>query len=502
MAIGDSIKPNLRTLAKTRIAPLGGYGWLVIGLIGVDVVSREILFRTPLYQDAAFSQPAIRLQGAITGLAVFLALMYVIVRIAKVPGRAVRFPGSAFEFALVLLLPLAVIGFIVGYFEGNQLSYLLGDTYRLGLVPCISFIVVQLTATRAAALRVLVAFAIAGALSSSLVLIGDVRALAACASAYARGEPNLLLLVVILAALGSRVFTTHDWRFYALAAVGGLTLFLSFVSLGRTSWGTSVLVLLLTLLVFRTAALRGLLAVGAFAAVAIGLVLLPLPICARPAEPQATSGPTGSESPAPTERTTHVTAPPLAVQLEQRVGDLVRGNAESSSEAISASSLVVRKVEADEAIRDLARLGPVGFITGRGNGAEFPSSLPIVDPTTRPGQHHQIHVTWVSVLYRNGLLGLSVVLFLVVAALRTAWRALVVSRRQRLDVVASVAIAMWLLASTVALTTVYGLIGDFSWGVVFGLLGAIVRGWGDRTGRLHRASAATSALETLRADRS
>src|SRR5439155_2471477 len=143
-------------------------------------------------------------------------------------------------------------------------------------------------------------------------------------------------------------------------------------------------------------------------------------------------------------------APSIVAQLEQRAADVVSGPPEASGGSVLASSLSVRRVEAEEALVDLQSGGLPAILIGRGNGAEFPSFLPIVDPTTRSGYHHQIHITWISVLYRNGLIGLLIVIGLVVFALRAAWRGAASSlndeHNQRLTFGVP---AIWILASTV-----------------------------------------------------
>jgi O-antigen ligase/polysaccharide polymerase Wzy-like membrane protein len=426
---------------------------ILIGLLLLDAFSREVIFRTPLYLNAAFSQPALRLQGLIVGVAL-LTLSAHVFRLRWLSGR-LRFPILKFELLAVAMLGVAVIGAIVGLFYRNQWSYVVGDSYRLLVVPLAAFLTVELVRDVSAVRSVLIAYVLAAAFGSLLLGFDAARAVASGVSTYGLGVPSLLLLVFLLVTLTMQARTVQQQ--ILVAANTTFVLLLSLVSLVRTSWGLTALAVGFVAIIQPRRALPRVAVVGAMTAVILGAVLL-----ARP----------GSDG--------NVTA--IIDQAGRRLGDALdprlapEQTMPGSSVLMLSSSLDLRRVEVREALTDLATAGPLAFLTGRGSGAEYPSALPIVDPTTKPGFRHQIHMTWVSILYRSGLIGFVLVVALVALVTWTAWNGLARAiRGGSPDKPLWAVIAVWMTVSAVGLTTVYGLIGDLTWGVMIGLLGVLAR---------------------------
>lgn len=429
-----------------RLLEPRGSAWLIIALIVLDSMSREIIFRTPLYKNATLSQPALRLQGAIVGVGIMLLATYA--AIERLRARGNSFPRFAFEWAATGMLGVAVIGAVVGYVNRHQTVYVLGDTYRLLVVPLTCFATVVLVPNLKAALRVLDWLVLTGAVGAVLLAAQSFEAIAHGESTYGKGVPSLFVLVYFLVALSQRNARWCQNFLLAVAVLGVLVLM--FLSLVRTAWLVAVLAIACVTVIFprRLSSVLAQLVLGGAIVFAL-LFLLYRPF------------------------TTKV-APSIRAEVVQRIDDF-RGLDNTGDSDIGSSSADERRIEVQDAIADLSAGGSFAFVVGRGSGAEYPTVLPTVDPTTRPGHRHQIHVTWVSALYRTGLAGLTILVVLVLTAISTAWRGLKVARRHAGALRAQAVLASWITASAVALTSVYGLIGEPIWGIALGLLGVVTR---------------------------
>src|SRR5439155_19547529 len=132
-----------------------------------------------------------------------------------------------------------------------------------------------LVRTKRSARRILIVLALAAGASAALLLVGEIGSLLDCTSVYGQGEPSILLVAVLIGAGASAPSGRRDWRFYAIAIGAGIVLFLSFVSLGRTTWGISALIVLSAFLLYRKGVVLPLLVAGATCLLLIGVLFAP-----------------------------------------------------------------------------------------------------------------------------------------------------------------------------------------------------------------------------------
>jgi hypothetical protein len=421
--------------------------WLIIALIVLDTTSREIIFRTPLYENATLSQPALRLQGAIVGVGIILLAAYAAIRCVRARVRV--FPRFVFEWAAASMIALAATGALVGFANRNETVYVLGDTYKLAVVPLTCFATITLVPDLKAALRVITWVVVTGA-AGALLLAGQYfESIVKGQSTYGKALPSLFVLIYLLVVLGER---RERWqKTLILTTAAGSVLALVFLSLIRTGWIVAAIATGCVTALFPRRLVKILAGLIVAATVFAGLVF----VAARPVETKVASS--------------------LYAEVAQRVSDLRGLDRTEVAGTVGASSAGERRIEVEDSLADLTAAGPVAFIVGRGNGAEYPTVLPVVDPTTEPEHRHQIHVTWISALYRTGIPGLVILVALVAGAIGTAWRGLKIARGDTRAFRGQAILASWITASAVGLTSVYGLIGEPIWGIALGLLGVMTR---------------------------
>ena len=275
----------------------------------------------------------------------------------------------------------------------------------------------------------------------------DAQALLGGDSTYGNGSPSLLLLVFLVLSL-ALVWNSAS-LFRQLGAVSAVlcVLVLSFLSLYRASWLVTAAAILLIAIAFTRQALVAYAKLVGLASV-LALLAVAAPI-------------------------SHDVISEIGAQVDQRFTDLT-GSSGAPQDGMT-SSVEERRIEIQDSLADLYDSRPLAYFIGRGSGAEYPTVLYVPDPTTEPGFRHQIHFTWVSVLYRSGAVGLVIVVALVVLANWAAWRGLSRVGRHGHRRVAWAVVAVWVTTSTIGLSTAYGLVGELVWGVMLGILGVLLR---------------------------
>jgi hypothetical protein len=399
---------------------------------------RTILEQTSLYVDATYSQPALRVEAVVVGTAVFAALAFVVYRqLRSRSWSSLLWVQPALLDRLVLALVLVAIGgAVIGLINGNKWLFVAGDTYRILVVPA-AYFAIRLSAARSDAWRSLLIGAFAVGLGVALVQCVKIpERLANGQFLNGVGAPPLITLAVLLAALA---FATLSRRRLALVcamylAVSSLIL----LSLTRGLWIVAIVMTAAAVVLGRTrGVIRILLPTAAVTAVAAGLIVSSTTIVGQ--------------------------------QLHARLAD-VSGQQRTSSllPAPDGTSVDERRIEANDAIADEQTHGVVAFVIGRGSGAEYATALPRIETTSGDGHRHQIHVTWVSLIYRYGAIGLALVLGIIGVASRLSIRALRGSRGE--ERTAPAALCLWLLGTTLALTNAYGFLGELSWGIFLAVI--------------------------------
>ena len=163
-----------------------------------------------------------------------------------------------------------------------------------------------------------------------------------------------------------------------------------------------------------------------------------------------------------------------------RTADQRSATDERADDAPPVGSFSQRVTEAEDSVGALWSAAPLTLITGRGAGALYRSRLdPDQTQGVPAGQRHHIHITWVSVLYRHGILGLIAVLVVVggvlVAAVRLCRR--VEGPGERL---VAGSLLIWLAVGAMGAFFAYGVLGELKWAVALGLVSAMTRLQGAR----------------------
>ena len=431
---------QLGTTLWLRIGPPA----IIIAVVVFDGGVSELVVSSPLYQNATFSQAALRLQAVFVAAALLCALLLALFD----RGHALPALGrlKPFEVAIVALAPLAAAGALVGLLMHNDLVYLVGDSYRLAIVPFGWLMVVWLVRDRRGIRAVLLSLVLVALLGLLFSLWRVLEAFAGGTTTYGIGVGSAPLLVIV-GLLVLTYKTLSPARTALVTSTVVLALTLNLLSLSRNQMlGALVAIVAFAVLVGR----RGARALGVLAVSAVAAGLLAV-----------------------------VAIPGVATQLDgmvdaaqrrvQAIGQDVGGTSPTEN------SISERGTEARDSFADLQREGVVGVFVGRGTGALFPTGLnPAGAQGVPAGSRHHIHITWASVLYRSGLVGLIVLALLVLGAITEAWRG---ARRARGpdDALMWGTVALWLVVTAVALNFAYGLVGELVWAIMLGLLSSLAR---------------------------
>ena len=404
-------------------------------LILVDGIVPSVLEHTSLYGDATHSQPALRVAAVFVGVASAGALGWVVLR-SGIRWSELRW--TTLDRVVGLLVVLALVGAAVGLARGSKASFLLGDTYRALIVPVV-YLIVRLLATgereRMAVLKVMVAVGV----GLGVVQVAEIaERLRDDAFLSGVGAPPLIVLAWLLAVLATRPLGPRALP--ALIAGMGAFAALNLLSLTRGLWVVTAVMAAVAAVVGGT---RSLTRIGAPALALCGVVFV-----------------LGA-----TETTV------VGRQIHQRV---VENRFPSGTQATLLPPVNVRtsfderETEANDAMREWLDHGAPAVAFGLGSGAEYPTPLPEVEDTSSPGQRHQIHITWISLLVRYGVLGLALAVAVIGLALALSIRAFRESDGERR--VLALTLLLWLVGSSVAVTNAYGFLGDVPWAVVLALV--------------------------------
>lgn len=413
----------------------------VAAILAIDVATREVLQRSALFTDATFSQPALRAQGALTGVAVMLALAYLLLRRRAdvLAALAARDTLSRVVFAMV---PAAVFFALVGFLRGNDLVFVVGDTYKVLVVPAV-FLVTAVCVRGGAGLRkrVLALYVVVAALAAALLAGTFAGAIAEGRSTFGLGAPPTVLLASLVAFLAVAPRRSRRMTLVACAALLVL-LVMALLSLSRGYWIVAAGSLLAgAVLAPRELRVRGVLVLVIMGfAVAGASMVLP--------------------------RDSYV-----VTQVRARVDDLT-GRTTGPPTMVPPKDVVnsvdERRWEVSDALTHQWREGGwPAEIVGMGSGAEYPTALPRIEGTSRAGYRHQLHVTWVTAWFRWGLAGFALLVAAVAAACLAAARGLRGSSGS--DRILWATLVIWFVVSAVGLVNAYGFFGEISWAVMLGL---------------------------------
>jgi hypothetical protein len=404
----------------------------------LDIGVTAIVEQTSLYVNATFAQPALRVQGAAVGIVVFsLAVVVVLVGLSRAYVRDRVIEWTWLDIGMASIVPLAVVGAAIGLVNANKPVFIVGDTYKL-LVVSAAYCVVRVTCRhRHEAEKLFVGIAVLALAVGVLQAVKILSRLAEGAQLNGVGAPPLIGLAGALAA--TALWQTSWRRRWATATALAAMLLLTFLSMTRGLWVVMAVMVLAAVLAAPHAMVRR--AGPPFLLTALlmaTLVAVPTPVSAQLQN-----------------RLSEVTRQGPAVATLMPPADLV-------------SSLDERRWEIQDSLVELSRHGMVAAVFGRGSGAEYPTALDRIEDTSDEGHRHQIHVTWVSVLYRHGILGLLVLVGVLSAAAIGLLRAV---RRAGgfgpdLTGIVLLGLGLWLLGAAIDLTDAYGFFGDVAWGVL------------------------------------
>jgi hypothetical protein len=421
-------------------------------LVFLEAGVRTVLEQTSLYIDATYSQPALRVQGVLLGLAIGGFLIVALIASRK---RERKLEVGLLDFLVGGVLLLALIGAVVGLVLGHKPVFIVGDTYKLLVIPATYFAVRLLAKTQADYEQLFLGVAGVGLGTTLLLMVEIAMRVTSGGQLNGVGAPPLFVLAGALAVVV--VLPLRDPRRLYVSLVVIWVLGLNLLSMSRGVWLVSLAMLLAATMVAPIRVTRGALLPAAI----VGAVVVAL----------ATAFPTA-----------------LSTEFEGRVRDLTGSRTQVVTllpPGYPITSVDERIWEVKDSMSAVAQAGPAGVMLGRGAGAEYETALGAIEGTSSPGQRHQIHVTWVSVLHRHGALGLA----LLVGILGTSVLWLVRDARRSESPVSrltmpSLTLLLWVIGSVIILTDAYGFFGEVSWGVAL----AMTAGYHERA-KAQRASA-------------
>lgn len=421
---------------------LGHAAFAAATLAGLDIGLGAALEKTSLYVNATYSQPALRAQGAAMGFTLLVTLVGAIIW-GLFKGSPIK--ATPLDRLVAGLGGLALLCAAVGAARGNQLVFIAGDTYRILVVVGAYGIVRILACEVEDGTRVVVALGTVAACATALQAVEVVRIILGAGNLNGAGHPPLILLAILLAlvATGSLTHRRMRWCGLAVVAVVGMCA----LSLTRGIWvATAVAVAVAlscragasTIRVARYVLLPGVV-VAVVASIAVGAV-----------------------------------SPGVAAQFSARVDELRGDDGVVTLQPAmdTVSSVDERLWEVRDSVDFLWELGPTAWALGAGLGGEYPTALDRIENTSREGQRHQIHVTWVSVLFRQGVLGLGYLVVLLVSIGVVLVRA-AIRQPDGVEAWVPLALLIWLSAEVLALTNAYGLFGQVAWGICLGAIGTM-----------------------------
>jgi len=445
------------------VVPLVGIAFLICTALTLGVLKTSLFaviiwfFATEsiigsryFHMDWALSQFIVRLQGVVPG-AIFGLMAAYLVLFRRHRWRRGLLPH---ELWLVVFLILGFFSGLIGLIRGNDLVYLLGDTFKYALFPLTYFTVVSASRTiksRIWMFRTLVAIGLAYNIAA--LVMQSFNFLVSSRATLGRGMDFLSWIYVLLVLAHwkvSRHRTTGRW-WYILLAV--LVILAGILSLERRDWLFVLVSILAVAWISRSKVY------ATFNLVVVIVVLAAL---------SATLALVFSE------------------QFNASWGFVARRveftfDTDQGLDPSSRNRLTEIQLAGEHAIES----GGVGnFVLGMGSGAEYYSPTSVSASSNRLGAPssgllHQIHNTYFSVLFRMGIVALIVlILFLVSLMSRTYWhlrslrRGMVAGRLQVERFLFTATLFLFLLiTAAVEWNVAYG-VGNVQVGIVLGLLGA------------------------------
>ncbi|MBN1580632.1 MAG: O-antigen ligase family protein [Anaerolineae bacterium] len=415
-------------------------------------VTESIVGSRYFHLDWAFSQLIVRLQGVIPGAIFGLVIVYLVLSHRKWYRGLVTY-----ELWLTVFLVLGFGSGLVGLIRGNNVVYLLGDTFKYVFFPLAYFAVAVVSRTMQSRKWVFGKLVVAGLVYNVVALLMQSWNFLVLSKATLGRGMDYLSWIYLLLVLGHwREHQHGKVRYWWAILLAVLVLLAGILSLERRDWVFIICAILGVVWVAR----RRVSTVRTIVAVTSVLVLM---------------------------------SAILAVVFIEQFGaliDVVVNRIEFTFEAQSGldRSSLQRFVEIRVASEYALQSGGIAnFLWGMGSGAVYYSPVPVPSHSIREGApqtgfYHQIHNTYFSVLFRMGIIGLTIFMLFLISLLFRTWRHLCVVRRnirtdpRQMDRFLLTATLLLFLVITVAVAWNVGYgIGHIQAGIVLGLLGAELR---------------------------
>lgn len=382
----------------------------------------------------------VRVQGIGAGMFILPIAAWLLLRLVA-RGKTSRPDGLTMVLGGMIIW--GGVTMLVGIARGNSIGYVLGDTYKLLLIPITYWVCVEMV-SRSRQRQFLWKFLIGSGLIVSIIgmLIQFYK--------FAVGWPYRLGKDVDLFALSAFVLlysssSQKGPKRLSLLAVAFLVIG-AIVSLERRDWVFVVLVWL-----FATAIKKGWPRVRLIWLILISCVLLLLSfLFLKLALPGVLEG--------------------TVMRLEQRLAFTLEGDEPDSS--------VGRRLDEIEYVaKEFKDASPIYLIIGLGQGTEFYD--PVSGKTgSRANLVHNVHNTYVSVIFRTGIIGLLLVGGFIVSSLKFAYNGARHAHKHQFlsDRVFLQAALIYLLVSFIVNWNVAPSIGEVQLATIIGLV-ASTRRW-------------------------
>jgi len=395
----------------------------------------------------------LRIHGLLVGALLALFAFLVAVR-HLVAGKTGAFRLAEFEkLMLLFFVGASGYGLVIGLLRGDDLGYLVGDTYNMLIIPSAWFIV-RGTTTKAESGAIFVMLVV------SLVAAEALEGIYYPLEILKRGvfrPPTLYWVdkILLMIILGMFLADRKNKRYESALITGSLLLvaFTSLVSLFRTIW-MMVPVVLLGVYLLSSNRFR---AVRAYARVALLGAVLMLPgvwAITHTGYGQSLEN--------------------VSVELVKRFSALA---GEVSGTEAAPGSLTTKFIETGDVLRHIRREGDLfAVLMGFGSGAVFQSV------TYAPGFEryfkqgflvHHIHNLFLAFLFRYGVLGAVLFCAFLISLFGMQWR-LMVQNRQAKDPLARAFVKstlIYLFVTLVIINFFSFFYRDLVWGVLLGLSG-------------------------------
>lgn len=351
----------------------------------------------------------------------------------------------SFENKLIAFFLIAnILATLIGYADKNKLIFIVGDSYKLLVIPLAYFLVI--TTMEKSDIGYLMGWTVVAHFGGAMVLISQRLMSAINYDPVRFGGPNLLPLIYFML-----LSIHHDRRrriLYLLCALINLLIIL--LTFSRRAVLSIVIIILLVLATEKGV---GKLTIGLKRTLSFGLICV-LTLIGIMIMTEYTGW-----------------GRVLIKDINSKVNDTytLGVREESASYRLSESWKTIENYKKSDSL--------VRWVIGFGNGAEYvPEKLDRQYAKTNYLVHN-IHNTYATVFFRMGILGLILFIMFIVS---TSWYMIRLLRiknglsdRER-DIVRVIFI-MFITTVLVENNTIFTFIGDMYWGILFGIIGLLLK---------------------------